>query len=179
MTRWVLGLGVLVGLATVGCGDDGIDGLAARGTVEGRIGETPTGFRFHNMTNLVPDDEMPPDGTFGGHCTIIEGVDGPATAFDVAILRSRSDAEDLGGIGMREFQVQVEDVVDSTGVVTTVLGMRQYVGLTGLGSCSLVGSWVDQEHRRAGVVTDCVVENSDGESATLSADIEFQECTLR
>ena len=176
MTRWVLGLGVLAALAA-GCGDDEIDGLAARGNVEAEVMGTQTGFAFPNMTNLVADSAMPPNGSFGGRCTIVKGVDGPATAFEISVLRSMEDAGD--GVGMREFQVQVEDVVESDGVVTTVLGMRQYVGLAGIGTCSLVGSWVDEQDRRAGVVTDCVVQNSDGESATLSADIEFQECELR
>jgi hypothetical protein len=178
MTRFVLALGALLALTAAGCGDDEVDGFAVRGYVEASsddLGVDSTGFRFPTMTNLVPVDEVLDDQTFGGRCVITAGPSGDeATAVSVDVLRTMASA----GPGLRQFQVQIDDLVDADAVVTVVIGTRQFFSSTGGTSCTVVGSTADVKRRTAQINPMCLVQNADGQTAMVDAELFFQECDV-
>ncbi len=167
MTPSRLILALALAAAAVGCG--GNDQLSVNG--EAAVTFAPDyveRFTFDTDTQLEKDDlAASTEGIFSGHCVLSKSG---LTAVDVEIDRPGATS------GMTTFRVQAQ--ADSGGAMRAVVDGVAYDGTADGSGCTIDTLYSMPNDGTAAIQVDCGIADSDGATATASAELHFAGCVV-
>ncbi|MEQ9699289.1 MAG: hypothetical protein RLO54_15745 [Sandaracinaceae bacterium] len=170
MIRRTLLVSLFASLLLVACGGD--HGLTARGSVTADADGRSTGFAFPDDTRL----DVAGDGAAGlvtGECEMAK-VGEDAWGLVVTIRRGAT-VDDLGLSSVTI--MQRTDADPSAGRVEAELGTTLYSPAAGA-TCQVDVPYAVDDGGMVGLTGDCAVQDVDGNTATVSVELDLVGCTV-